>query len=265
MKLLLSKALIEERLIGSSRDNCINWRGAAIRSGDNVIFKAKHHRKEHVGQIIDIQDLRDIAEDEIEPSKTKGMGPRSRWILLRLRSFVKKKEASRPDPIKYCHLPDSLLEVAETQLVEWIPAEAVLKICFIFHVDAIQKGLISCAGIDNVFCIRFKKWNGKFYPLKETEFKSFFRHPTFPNMEGFSEGIWLTLCTLKQEVNKCMCRGGNWNGRTQSAKLPGVLPSFFSYIKLEMEECSEEGLIEHTIRNSRAKKLMYDNLSTSQV
>ena len=55
--------------------------------------------------------------------------------------------------------------------------------------------------------------------------------------------------------------GRNWNGRTQSAKLPGVLPSFFPYTKLEMEECSEEGLIEHTIWNSRSKKLMYDKQS----
>jgi hypothetical protein len=58
---ILSRKEISCRLRKSSRDNCVNWRGSPLRSGDNVIFKNEGSYLS--GQIIDIQDLRDVPQE----------------------------------------------------------------------------------------------------------------------------------------------------------------------------------------------------------
>jgi hypothetical protein len=51
---------INARLHASSRENFINWRGSALRSGDNVLFISKTASCSIPGQIINIQDYHDI-------------------------------------------------------------------------------------------------------------------------------------------------------------------------------------------------------------
>jgi hypothetical protein len=68
---------------------------------------------------------------------------------------------------------------------------------------------------------------------------------------------------MKNEVNKAMCRGGQWDGRTVSAKI-SANPSFFRYLKDEMEDSFGDELWKHTIRFSRSKKVMHDNLAVSR-
>jgi hypothetical protein len=62
-----------------------------------------------------------------------------------------------------------------------------------------------------------------------------------------------------------MSSGGKWDGRTKLAKLAGVPPSFFAYLKAQLEDESEADLQYNKIRTSRAKKHMYDNLAVCQV
>jgi hypothetical protein len=82
-------------------------------------------------------------------------------------------------------------------------------------------------------------------------------------VESYPEALWINIMAMKNEVNKAMCRGGQWDGRTVSAKI-SANPSFFHYLKNEMEESFGDELWKHTIRFSRSKKVMYANLAVSR-
>jgi hypothetical protein len=261
----LGKAELERRLHNSCRDNCINWRGAAIRSGDNVVFQAKHHGSPFVGQLIDVRDHDSIPKSERDSIRTKGKNRFTRMALVRLRPFVEESDAPRPQVGDNCHLPYSMKEVSESSNVEWIPAKAMVSICFIFHMDVIQKGLVSCGGMERGFFIRFRESEGKLIPLKEQEFHPFYRDPKFPFQESYPESIWSSLSVLKQQVAKEMSCGGVWDGRTKSAKVNGVPPSFFGYLKSEFEEEAETELQYDRIRSSRPRKHMFDNFAARQI
>jgi hypothetical protein len=103
-------------------------------------------------------------------------------------------------------------EVSKSFEAEWVPVETVTNICFIFHLDVIEKGLVSCGGMERVFFVRYKRRNGKLLSLKERQFKSFFRHPEFPFQESYPEAIWSQLSVMKQLVGKEMSCGGVWDG-----------------------------------------------------
>jgi hypothetical protein len=211
----LSEAEIQRRLIGSSRDNCFNWRGAPLRSGDNIVFQAHHHCFPFVGQMIDLLDEDSIPQSEKEFIGTRGRKSCRRMALVRLRRFVEETDAPRPPVGDCCHLPYAMKEVAETSLVEWIPVDSIMNICFIFHIDLIQKGLVSCGGMERVFFLRYKEIDGKLLPIKESSFKSFYRDPRYPFQESFPEAIWCQLAGLKQQLAKEMSCGGIWDGRTK--------------------------------------------------
>jgi hypothetical protein len=76
------KGEIAMRLQNSSRDNCINWRGAVLRTGDNVLYKAKHHQKAQVEQIVDIAEQGRIPKGELSGVETKGRTMRTRMTLV---------------------------------------------------------------------------------------------------------------------------------------------------------------------------------------
>jgi hypothetical protein len=77
----LSKAEIERRLTASSPDNCINWRGAPLRTGDNFLFRAGHHLYSLVGQMIDLNDQGSVPKAKKQFIGTKGK-LLSSWMAL---------------------------------------------------------------------------------------------------------------------------------------------------------------------------------------
>jgi hypothetical protein len=149
----LSKREIALRLQNSSRDNCINWRGAVLRSGDNVFYKAKHHRKPQVGQIVDIVEQGRIPKAELSAVETRGKTIMTRMVLVRVRPKVDRRSTRPPDPMEYFHVGDTIKELADRYECEWVPATSVLNICFIFHIDSIQKGSFNCHGMNRVFFV----------------------------------------------------------------------------------------------------------------
>jgi hypothetical protein len=81
----LSKGEIAMRLQNSSRDSCINWRGAILRTGDNVIYKAMHHRKSHVGQVVDmIIEQGRIPKAELASVESRGKTLRTRMVFIQI-------------------------------------------------------------------------------------------------------------------------------------------------------------------------------------
>jgi hypothetical protein len=120
--------------------------------------------------------------------------------------------------------------------------------------------------MDRVYFVRFRKSkNGQLLPILEKEWFPFYRDSRYPFYESFPERIWTALMSMKMEVQKSLCRGGEWNGRTVSAKLVGISPSFFGYLQEELKNMSHDSLLEDTIRSSKCRKVMFDNLSARQV
>jgi hypothetical protein len=62
-----------------------------------------------------------------------------------------------------------------------------------------------------------------------------------------------------------LSRGGEWDGRTISAKLTGIPPSFYGYVMEELNETANVPVPRGYLRNYRCRKVMYDNLSASNV
>lgn len=266
MPIKLSRGEILGRLEESSRDNCIDWRGSPIRAGDNVVFRLSDKKPLQAGQIIDIQDFRDIRKAERSAISTKPRNGRDRMVLIRHRCIVGGKDAPPPDLVRYCQLPDSLREVADTVDLEWIPSIAVTSPCFIFHADTIQRGLFTCKGMDRFYFIRYRKTrNGKFIPVSEKEWNPFYRCSLYPEIESFPESLWNNILTLKHEVQRAMSRGGQWDGRTVSAKIIGAQSSFFSYLKDELQSIIGNASFVESSRFSRMKKTVYDNLSVNRI
>jgi hypothetical protein len=184
----LSKGELSLRLQNSSRDNCINWRGAVLRTGDNVVYKAKHQRQLIVGQIIDIKEQGRIPKGERSLVESPGKIQSTRMVLMRIRSGIDDRNVRRPDPMEYCHVGDTLKELVDSYECEWVPATAVINICFVFHIDSIQKGLFSCQGMNAVFYVRFlKSRNGRLIPIAEKDWLPFYRDPKFPLEESYPE------------------------------------------------------------------------------
>jgi hypothetical protein len=68
---------------------------------------------------------------------------------------------------------------------------------------------------------------------------------------------------MKQEVQRAMCRGGQWDGRTVSAKFYAQ-PSFFRYLKDEFEAAYCDEIPKQAIRFTRSRKVIFDNLAASR-
>jgi hypothetical protein len=102
-------------------------------------------------------------------------------------------------------------------------------------------------------------------PLKDWDYKPFYRDPKFPFQEGYPEAIWLPLSSLKLQLLKEMSCGGAWDRRTKSAKMNGVPPSFFGYLKEQLEQESDMNLQCNKIWTSRPCNHMFDNFAARQV
>jgi hypothetical protein len=230
-----------------------------------VVFRWNDQTPLCPAQIIDIQDFRDIRKAERLEIDSKPTNGKERMVLIRHRCILSCKDVPLPDCIRHCFLPDSLNEVADTVELEWIPASAISSPCFIFHADTIQRGLFTCRGMERFFFIRFHKTrNGKFIPLREKDWQPFYRNPLFPDTESYPEILWYNILTVKQEVKRAMSRGGQWDGRTVSAKILGVLPSLFSYLVGDLEGAIGHSDFLHSFKGSRTKKIVYDNLSVNK-
>jgi hypothetical protein len=135
----LSKLEIERRLLFSSRDICINWQGAALRTCDYVLIQRQGDITSLVGQLIDLKELSAIPKGESNLTVRKGKHSLKRMALARFFPFVDESVPSLPWAGENCHIPYTIKEVMQLTMLEWLPVESVVNICFIFHCDTIQK------------------------------------------------------------------------------------------------------------------------------
>jgi hypothetical protein len=122
----------------------------------------------------------------------------------------------------------------------------------------------TCKGMQRFYCIRFQKSrNGKLLPIPEKNWQPFYRDERFPEIESYPESLWHNIVAMKQEVQKAMSRGGQWDGRTISARF-FAQPSFFSYLKDELEIAYGKEIPHQAIRFTRSRKVIFDNLSATR-
>jgi hypothetical protein len=84
----LSHVEIERRLLFSCTDSCINWRGAALRSGDHVLLRRKADDNLIVGQLIDLKVATAILEGEAPLIAWNGKNGLKRMAFVRLYPFA---------------------------------------------------------------------------------------------------------------------------------------------------------------------------------
>ena len=275
MKFAHPIAAIKRRLEQSKRNNCIDIRGAVIRSGDIILANPSLTRTRTrrsakgnpvVAQVIDIEDKRNINESELAGFHARTGGGDDRMVLIRHFEFAKTKEIPRPDTIEYRHTPKSLREVVLTCELQWLPEDAVKGIAFVFHISGIESGNQSCNGMDSAYFIRYMRQHGKLTKLKARDFNPFHQPRGDCFSESYPQSIWNSICNIRQECFKTMSSGGKWDGRNKLAKLTGMSIQFFGWLVGEMEQrCPKKRpLLIDTLKQSRSRKRCYDDLSVTR-
>jgi hypothetical protein len=102
-------------------------------------------------------------------------------------------------------------------------------------------------------------------PISEKEWFPFYQDHQYPLEKSYPEEIWTALISVKMEVQKLHCRGGEWNGRSTMAKLVGIPPAFFGYLKEELRHHVGGSLHQDVVKTSRRGKALLDNLIARKI
>jgi hypothetical protein len=106
-----------------------------------------------VGQIIELAELRDIPHEEMgDPfwqhhELLENPDPREMYALVRHMDY---KNEPLPKHAQYPLLPPSLQDLVLSSSMQWIQAERIKAIAFVFQVDHVNLGAFSCGGMQNV-------------------------------------------------------------------------------------------------------------------
>lgn len=106
-----------------------------------------------VGQVVAIDDRRDMKKKEWIACKQHIKG-HYKERLVSLRRFIVLVEGKWTDAHKYANSPDSLLEVALTCQLKWVPIASIQSLAFVFHIDAVQERKYIFGGMSNAYFIR---------------------------------------------------------------------------------------------------------------
>ncbi|MEM7375854.1 MAG: hypothetical protein AAF587_45110, partial [Bacteroidota bacterium] len=153
--IIYNKEQIIRRAEDSKATNRILLDGGLVGSLEFVRYRPYQERDQLVGRIVEILDKRDVPKKELQLfPKAKKMGTqKDKFVLLQL--FEKPPAGTRrPNPREYSNIPDSLNEVIDTCKLEWIPAQYVDTVAFVFHQEQIQKGSLPVHGMMDVFFVR---------------------------------------------------------------------------------------------------------------
>ena len=250
---LISREELVSRANASERGNviCLGDTGA-IRVGEFVNY---HSTK--IGQVISINDRRDIDEDELEccgHEKEEGTD-RDRFVLLR--KMVVSNAVRNPG--KHNNVPDSLVEVVETRLVEWVEVASVSGIAFVFHFDDIHSGKYLCGGMSNAYGIRSRQPEGNVESVSPIHPKQWnpWWSPYGDNYESYSRRIYNMLAALMDSAFRSLSFKGNFAGRNKHLHFKGCSKEIMNYLT----DGLEEGVIRKQYKQYAAKKRQLPNMA----
>jgi hypothetical protein len=89
----------------------------------------------------------DIPKAERISICSKPLEGKTQMVLICHRPLVKRKEVNLLDPVQYSSVLEMIKEVADSVKVEWLPHNSVMGICFIFHIDMVQRESIPYKGM----------------------------------------------------------------------------------------------------------------------
>jgi hypothetical protein len=116
-------------------------------------------------------DVSDICGKELAEAKELRGGGQQRLVLIRKLEF---SSSARPNPLHYSNVHDIIPELILTCCLQWIPAENVGSIAFVFHIDSIQHGKYLCSGMRNAYFLRkLKDEVGKEIAVEEDHWEAF--------------------------------------------------------------------------------------------
>jgi hypothetical protein len=178
---------------------------ALLRAGEYILYgPSQWLHPEHednpllVGQILDIADYRDIIHCEISEilmKRTLGHAPSptEQFVLIRRMPFFHRRDFVK-DARDYPMVASSLREVQKSSVCHWHAVEHIKSIAFVFHIEDINDGRYSCAGIKNAFIIRS---TAPMYlaqpstPLDKADFDPFLS--PFGQCESYSKRMWNSI------------------------------------------------------------------------
>ena len=154
MVFLLKAREIEKRLANSNKGNSIPILDGAsplggpslLQSGEFCLYKEKESDKAKCGQLIDIQDLRDISKKERRECGLpirfgRGIDGAERYALIRVIIIIKEGvKALKLDPVEYSTMPKDLNEAIPTNQLTYIKAEEVTFNAYLLPMDGIRDG-----------------------------------------------------------------------------------------------------------------------------
>lgn len=176
MKMLSKQETVLARALNSKEGNCVVVdTGGLVRSGEFVACEISN-RKSSIGQIICLEDRRDVEPDElIECGELDGHGSDRLALLRRCDRVGLEGRPLHLDPERHPRVPDSLTEVELTPQCIWIPSDQIKSIAFLFQVDTVQDGRHMCSGIENAFflCGRRDVNNHEVIPVFRIRLRTF--------------------------------------------------------------------------------------------
>ena len=167
-------------------------------------------------------------------------------------------------PLEYT-LPNLLLqnqEVVQTNSLEWINANRVKSICFVFHYSRILNGCYDCFGIKFTYFIRYRalhddKTNGCMTESVSTE-----HYTSFPKEFGatYSQRIWCGISTVQGLTKKALHRVAESQPMKCQFVIPSVTHEFFTYLQSVLQPVTV-----HNLSSNKVKKLYNPDLSLESV
>jgi hypothetical protein len=270
---------LNARLAAADRTKVIEHAsGALLRAGEYVLHGSSEWLYNNngdpnylwVGQILDIADFRDVPDCEKGSRMKKMVVPppaKAQYVLIRQMPLLEHRNIVE-DEKNFPYVASSQGEVQISASYHWHDVKHIKCIAFVFHIDHVNEGRYSCAGIRNAFIVREAlSDNPTLLPISidKDAFDPF--NTPFGDCESYSKRMWNSISSIKELCWRSMTSSkSQWDGRTKHVHFPGVNKECMQYITHMIKLFSDSKdypWCEDKMTYSKAKKLCHPNLSVS--
>jgi len=212
---------------GTGKQAFIENVGATLAPGEFVQYDGFNS----VARIIDVEHTRDRIPNVERPHD----GKEGCFILLQCYqqpddsdSDIQSKNTPL-DPVEYKYVTD-VTEVVATEFLEWVHADRVSGIAFVFHVDEIKDQVVQCNGISNSRFFR-RRLNHATQELVNVNKGD---HVPFPR-NTYSSRIWRFLNAVICECRKALSGSRQWPKRQKTIHIPNINEECWGYVSTRMK------------------------------
>ena len=210
--------------------------GTIFTVGDILTFVPDDTELCRIGLILDTSHDQKLCNDDssiIQENRIWGNG-----------TFLKVLWYLPTDEYNYIKVPsvsnhESIREVVESDLIDWMPSSQVNGIVFIFHYSYLDSGICDITGMKHCFFIRYNYYT-KSHRLRDIRPEDWYTfsdqrllqcNPPY-NHTSFSYQYWSFLIDLKRLFNSGLCRNRSQDTSCQfstNMKTQVILWNYFKY------------------------------------